>query len=92
MPKKQRLNVKKIGLKRIRVQEEGNVLRWFEGNGVIASLVKGDIQNEAEWRVSDEKGRFSSFTWRGNRDLMLRKSDGEIKRQILKMIKREMQR
>jgi hypothetical protein len=47
---------KKLILKRDRLQESGEVERWFEGRGITASLVKGDFYNEKQLRVSTKKG------------------------------------
>jgi len=68
-----------IKLERIKEQEGFQVLRWFEGGGIIASLVKGDFPEEIELRIS---GRgFNSFIVRGSKEIALKESDkGMIKR------------
>lgn len=65
-------------LSRIKSQEGYAVHRWFEGNkGIIASVVKGDIPNEAEIRISGNK--FDAFKIRGDKSIILKKSDEELK-------------
>jgi hypothetical protein len=64
-------------MKRHKEQESGNVLRWYEGKGVTASLVKGDFPNEKQLRVSNKKG---SMMARGHfKDNI---SDKEMERKI----------
>lgn len=80
--------IKKIkGWKRDTSQETYDVLRWYEKGETIASLVNGDIEGEAEWRISG-KG-FDSISARGGKDIMLRKSDIDNVRRIEMLIRRE---
>ena len=71
--------------KRIKREEGGAVLKWFEDKDIIASMVQGDFPNEAELRISG-KG-FESFKSRGSRELMLKKSDKALVDSIKRMIK-----
>jgi hypothetical protein len=50
-------------MKRIKSEETGAVIRWFQEKGITGSLVHGDFPNEQELRVSNKKGSLKS---RGN--------------------------
>lgn len=81
--------VKKLSKGWVRYEEEetGDVFRWYEKKGIIASLVEGDIKGEAEWRISGNN--LDSISARGGKDLMLSKSDSDNIRRIEMLIKRE---
>ena len=66
--------------------ENSNVFRWYEKGNTTASLVQGDHENEAEWRIS---GNFGSLESRGGKNLMLKKSDAQNIRIIETLIRRE---
>jgi hypothetical protein len=70
-------------------EEGGNVLRWYKkpSEGIIASLVKGDITNEGEWRISGHE--FDTIEVRGDMYLMLKRSDLQNIRILDTLIRRE---
>jgi hypothetical protein len=45
-----------MALKRIKNQEDGAVIRWFEDKHLTGTVVHGDFPNEQELRVSNAKG------------------------------------
>jgi hypothetical protein len=74
-------------------QEDGKVVfRWYEKQkgGIIASLVKGEIANEGEWRISGDN--LDSIESRGDINLMERKSDENNIRTVESLIRREKMR
>lgn len=79
--------IKEIKFIRIKEQEDANVFRWYEAKEgtIIASLVQGPFENEAEWRIS---GEFSHrrITSRGGKELMLKNDDKENIRIINRLI------
>ena len=72
--------------KRFKEQETGDVIRWFEGCGNTISVVKGDIPNEAEIRISDKS---DSFKIRGSEKLILEKIDKNPSGRINELLERE---
>lgn len=69
-------------------QEGGDVFRWYEtSDGRIASLVQGNFPNEAEWRIDVSEG--NSVKVRGDKNLMLKKSDQQNSIIIENIIRRE---
>jgi hypothetical protein len=83
------MTIKKLSKGWIRdtIQENYSVFRWYEKGETIASLVQGDIEDEAEWRISG-KG-FDSIQARGNKELMLRRTDAHNIAKIETLIRRE---
>ena len=63
--------------------------RWYEkpSEGIIASLVDGDIANEGEWRISGND--FDAINVRGDIHIMLRESDSKIIQRVETLIRRE---
>jgi hypothetical protein len=64
-------------MKRYKEQESGAVEKWFEGENIIGSLVKGDFPHERELRVSNKRGSISS---RGTFNISDKKLVEKIKR------------
>lgn len=66
-------------MKRYKEQEGGAVLRWFEQKDLVASVVKGDFENERELRVSNNKGSIKA------RGMFKDLSDKKLKEQIKRL-------
>jgi len=76
--------------KRYKKQEGGNVFRWFEKGGTIASVVEGYFPEESNIRISGIG--FDSIEVRGHKSVILKWSDAELTRKFDMYIKREKER
>lgn len=79
-------HISKKQWKRIKRQEGLPVFRWFERDGIIASVVEGYFPGEANIRVSDALGGFESFEIRGHKSIILKMSDPQLIRLFEKHI------
>ena len=65
----------KNGWKRDKSQERGDVLFWYEKGEITASVVKGDIPNEAEFRISSDT--INSISSRGDLNIIKNATDSK---------------
>lgn len=77
----------KNGWKRDYSQETGSVIRWYEKDNIIASLITGSY-DEGEWRISGDNP-FISIESRGDIKIMKARSDSKNIETIETLIKRE---
>lgn len=75
--------------KRDKFQEEGKVLRWYEGCGNTISVVEGNPmpKGEAEIRVSNKDSE--SFEVRGDKKLILKKLNKNSNQRLNRLLQRE---